>query len=374
MNNIEVLLSKRWVLKRDDRERYYKIKDNIKELRNLFKDKVGYSLVSHPQYIRLDKIPGKPESWMGITEFQDIKEYQIFCYILIFLEDREVEEQFILSHLTEFVQLQLGVSEEYWLKFTHRKMLVNVLKFCMKEQLIIQDDGNTDSFIQDQQVEALFENTGLSRYFMRNFATDIFDWQVPNEFMQNEWIDENNQDRGIVRRQRIYRRLLLSCGIYRENDELNDDFSYIRHYRKRIQNDFNQLFPCDLQVYQSSAYLILDDEVKIGKMFPKNNALDELVVICCSQFRKGIKNNDYKINDQEIYRDDIERVLKRIKIVIQKHHQYLPSTYRQKNIDQLVQVVYDRLIEIGFAKEENREVFIYPVIAKLVGEFDEEVK
>ena len=170
--------------------------------------------------------------------------------------------------------------------------------------------------------------------------------------MQNEWIDENNQDRGIVRRQRIYRRLLLSCGIYRENDELNDDFSYIRHYRKRIQNDFNQLFPCDLQVYQSSAYLILDDEVKIGKMFPKNNALDELVVICCSQFRKGIKNNDYKINDQEIYSDDIERILKRIKIVI----------------------VYDRLIEIGFAKEEDKKVFIYPVIAKLVGEFDEEVK
>ena len=45
MNNIEVLLSKRWVLKRDDRDRYYKIKDNIKELRNLFKDKAGYSLI-----------------------------------------------------------------------------------------------------------------------------------------------------------------------------------------------------------------------------------------------------------------------------------------------------------------------------------------
>ena len=137
MNNIEVLLSKRWVLKRDDRDRYYKIKDNIKELRNLFKDKAGYSLVSHPQYIRLDKIPGKPESWMGITEFQDIKEYQIFCYILIFLEDREVEEQFILSHLTEFVQLQLGVNEEYWLKFTHRKMLVNLLTLDCQDILCV---------------------------------------------------------------------------------------------------------------------------------------------------------------------------------------------------------------------------------------------
>lgn len=374
MNNIELLLSKRWILKQNDRERYYKIKDNIKELRKVFKDKVGYSLVSHPQFIRLDKIPGKPEPWMGISEFQTIQEYQMFCYILVYLEDRELEEQFILSHLTEFVQLQLGVNEEYWLKFTHRKMLVNVLKFCLKEHLIIQDDGNADSFIQDQQVEALFENTGLSRYFMRNFATDIFEWEEPSEFMQNEWLNEDERDRGIIRRQRIYRRLLLSTGIYRENDELNDDFSYIRNYRKRIENDFNQLFPCDLQVYQSSAYLVLDDEVKIGKIFPKNNALDELVIIFCSQIRTGIKNHDYQVDEREIYVDELTRILKRIKLMLQKQLLYLPSTYRQKSIEQLIQLVYHRIIEIGFAREENEQVYFYPVVAKLVGEFDKEDK
>ncbi len=54
MNNKEVLLSQRWVLKRNDRERYYQIKDHIKELRNLFQEKAGFSLTSHPQFIRLD--------------------------------------------------------------------------------------------------------------------------------------------------------------------------------------------------------------------------------------------------------------------------------------------------------------------------------
>ena len=38
MNNKEALLSKRWILKRDDRDRYYKIKDQIKELRSLFQE------------------------------------------------------------------------------------------------------------------------------------------------------------------------------------------------------------------------------------------------------------------------------------------------------------------------------------------------
>lgn len=370
MNNIEILLSKRWILKQDDRDRYYKIKDNIKELRNIFKDKLGYTLVSHANYIRLDKIPGKPEPWMGITEFKNVLEYQILCYILVFLEEREVEEQFILSRLTEFVQIQLNVGEDYWLKFSNRKMLVNVLKFCLKEKLIIQNDGNSDNFIRDQYVEALFENTGLSRYFMRNFTTDIFEWQKPSEVMQNEWLNDNDQDRGVIRRQRVYRRLLLSCGIYRE-DELHDDFSYIRNYRKRIENDFNQLFPCELQVYQSSAYLILDEETRAGQLFPKSNALDELVIIFCSQIRKGIRNSDYQINNDEIYCEEKNRLMKRIRLLVSKQHQFLPATYRQKNIEQLINEVYGRLLEVGFGYEENEKIYIYPVVAKLVGKFEQ---
>ena len=372
MNNKEILLSQRWVLKRNDRERYYQLKDHIKELRSLFQEKAGFALISNPQFIRLDKIPGKSEPWMGITEFQNIEEYQILCYILTFLEDKEIEEQFILSHLTEFVQLQLGVNEDYWLKFKHRKMLVNFLMFCIKEQLIVQDDGNSDNFIQDQYIEVLFENTGLSRYFMRNFMTDVFEWKQPEDVMNYESASTDSQDRGITRIHRVYRRLLLSCGIYKEDDEKNDDFSYIRRYRKSIENDLQQFFPCDLQVYSSSAYLILDEEVKIGQMFPKNNALDELVILCCSQIRKGIKNSDYTIDENEIYIDSIERVKKRFRLVIQKNLAYLPSTYRQKKLDQLTDEVYNRFIEIGFMIENHDNVEIYPVVAKIIGEFEEE--
>ena len=176
MNTKEILLSKRWVLKREDRDLYYQVKDDIKELRKIFQDKLGYSLHVNQQMIRLDKVPGKAEPWMGITDFKKIEEYQIFCLLLVYLEDKEDEEQFILSDLTEYIQLQLGQSETYWLNFTHRRMFVNVLKYCLKQQLIMQDDGNAEAFMQNQETEVLFENTGLSRYFMRNFMVDIFDF------------------------------------------------------------------------------------------------------------------------------------------------------------------------------------------------------
>ena len=371
MNNIEALLSSRWILKREDRDRYYKIKDQIKELRLLFQDKVGFSLVSHPQYIRLDKIPGKSEPWMGILQFQHIEEYQMFCFILAFLEDKEEEEQFILSNMTEYIQLQLEVSEDYWLQFKNRKMFVNVLKYCLKEKLILQNDGNSENFIQDQQSEALFENTGLSRYFMRNFTADVFDWQEPADVMKNEWMSDENIDRGVIRTQRVFRRLLLSCGIYREDDDKNDDFSYIRRYRKRIENDLRQFFPCDLQVYKSSAYLILDDEVRVGQLFPKANALDELVVLCCSHIRKRIKKESYDMDEREIYSEEKEKIMKKLTYVIQKNIAYLPATYRQKSKEQLVDMVYKRMIEIGFMSEEENFVYCYPVIGKLTGEFEE---
>lgn len=369
MNNKELLLSKRWILKRTDRDTYYRIKDDMKSLKKLFQDTLGYSLISHQNFIKLDKVPGKAEPWMGICSFHHLEEYQILCYILIFLEDKDPEEQFILSHLTEFVQLQLQVNEEYWLKYANRKLFVNVLKFCLKEQLFIQDDGNTESFIQDENIEVLFENTGLSRYFMRNFVSDIFENKTPQDFMKEEWVGLE-QDRGIVRKQRIYRRLMLSCGIYKENKD-NDDFSFIRNYRKRMEKDFNDIFPCDLQVYKSSAYLVLEDDVRVGKLFPKNNAMDEMVVIIMTNLRKRAKNSDIKRDEDEMIVLSQERVKTTIDRMIRENDQYLPAKYRQKNRKIFIDELYEYILQLGFAQEKDNDVIFYPIIAKLVGHYEE---
>ena len=107
MNTKELLLSKRWILKRDDRDLYYQVKDDIKELRKIFQEKMGYAAHVNPQMIRLDNVPGKAEPWMGITEFKKVEEYQILCLILVYLEDKENDEQFVLSDLTEYIKCQL---------------------------------------------------------------------------------------------------------------------------------------------------------------------------------------------------------------------------------------------------------------------------
>ncbi|MFQ6791861.1 TIGR02678 family protein [Thomasclavelia sp.] len=371
MNTKEILLSKRWILKKDDSNMYYRIKDDAKNLKRLFQDNFGYPLISHQDFIKIDKIPGKAEPWMGITDFKELQEYQIFCYVLIFLEDKDREEQFILSHLTEFMQIQLHVNEEYWLKFTNRRKFVNVLKFCLKEKLFIQNDGDMENFMQNENTEVLFENTGLSRYFMRNFAYDIFSNKTPQDFMKEEWVGLE-QDRGIVRKQRIYRRLMLSCGIYKEDDN-NDDFSYIRHYYHSIQNDFQAICPCELQIYKSSAYLIFDDEVRIGKMFPKNNAMDEMVVIIMGYLRKRIKNADLKRDKDEMVLIPISRLKNTIERMIKENEDFLPATYRNKNRKIFIDEIYNYLLQLGFVQKENDDnLVIYPIIGKIDGTYKED--
>ena len=44
---------------------------------------------------------------MGIAAFSDVMDYCFLCAVLMFLEDKEEEERFLLSELIAFVEVQL---------------------------------------------------------------------------------------------------------------------------------------------------------------------------------------------------------------------------------------------------------------------------
>ena len=222
MKIIEELMNHRWILKSQDPQLYYEIKDNAKELKKKLQEKFGYALIINPYLVKLEKIPGKAEGWMGITEFETLMEYQMFCYLLMLLEDKEAGERFILSNICEFIQVQLPKGELEWTSLRARRQLVRVLQYALKMGMIISREGDEDYFLKDETSDILYENTGVSRYFIRNIPKDIMDFHEPEDFLQSEWFDME-EDRGIVRRQRIYRRLMLSCGVYHTAEEDKDD-------------------------------------------------------------------------------------------------------------------------------------------------------
>ena len=367
MNAIEELLNRKWILKKEDRDLYYRIKDASKEIRKQFLEKIGYSLIITPQLIKLEKIPAKPEIWMGIQEFKSIEEYQMYCTILMYLEDKEKEEQFVLSEMTEYIQMHFEWGEIDWNLFSCRRKLVRVIKYCLSIHLFELTDGDEDQFIHNVQSEVLYENTGCSRYVLRNFARDIFSYERPEDFLQSDWM-EMDQDRGIVRRQRVYRRLLLSPGIYRTGGQ-DDDFQYIRNYRNQIAHDFSSYFPCELQVYSSSAYIRLEDDSNLKSFFPSHNTISDLILYICDEIRNLVKRGILKMNDMEQVSVEKEWLFRAIQKRIKQILQTLPKKYREDGCGIIAQDILKKMKEYGFIEEMEDYFILYPICGKVGGNY-----
>lgn len=370
MNLIEELMNQRWIIKKENPKLYYQIKDNAKEIQNKVQDKFGYSLIINPHVIKLEKIPGKPEVWMGIDTFKSIQEYQMFCYVLMYLEDKDDEEQFVLSSLNEYIQAQFPEGEIDWTSYRIRKNLVTVIKYCIKAKIIIQDDGDEEGFIKDITNEVLYENTGISRYYMRNFSRDIMEFDNPSDFLQSEFFDVD-EDRGIVRRQRVYRRLLLSCGVYRGRDKTSlEDFNYIRNYRRNIENDFESMFQCDLHLHTSSAYLSLPDDSRMGKVFPHyNNCICDLLLISHDAIRKRVKNGQYSLEEHELVILNLDTYRNLLKKITKVNFENLPKKYRDEGLDKTAERIYHMALSYGFIDIKEDIVTVYPIAGKIIGQY-----
>lgn len=371
MRALETLLSRRWILKSRDRELYYQMKDAVAagEIRKFLMEKLGFQIIVNPYMVKVEKIPAKPENWMGILEFKEPIQYVFFCIILMFLEDKEAEEQFVLSELTEYVQGKYEAEQIDWTVYSYRRHLIKVMKYCVSCGILNVDDGSEENFAKDDTSEVLYENTGVSRYFMKNFTQDIMDYTSVEDFEKEEWIDVN-EDRGIVRRQRVYRRLLMSMGMYKTADN-EEDFAYIRNYRNMIQGDLTELFDCELHVHSDSAFLVLGEECRMGRCFPEENTLSDVVLLTNELITNKIESGEIQLLfggqiriPKEAFRDIVEECK-------EKYGQGLIKSYREMTSGEFFKEVRAYMLEIEMIEEEKEDVLIRPVAGKIIGKYPE---
>ena len=178
MTTFEKLLENYWFVKDINPEEYRNIKNDITdEMQNFIKYKLGYKLIVNQYVIKLEKIPGIPKSFMGILEFDTKMEYMFLCLILIYLEEKTRGEQFILSELLDYIQniiveINLNDIEIDFTKYSHRKSIVKVLKFIKEMAFIKLYDGDENKFAENIENDILYEVTGVSKYFTRNFISN----------------------------------------------------------------------------------------------------------------------------------------------------------------------------------------------------------
>jgi len=369
VNILEELMNERWISKYRDRDKYYRIKDEINEVRPFLVEKLGYRIISNSSLVKLEKLPGEALPWMGIREFKDISDYALFCVILMFLEDKDAEEQFVLSQLTEYITGNYPEGQMSWTVYANRQRLIRVMKFCMKNDLFVMDDGNGDQFVTDLETEALYENTGLSRYFARTFTRDISANKSVADFFQSEWLDMN-EDRGVIRRQRVYRKLLLSLGLYRENGQ-DEDFNYVKNYRSVIENDLEQLVDATLQVYKSSAYLILGETGDLGKIFPARNSLSDAILLLHGEIRELVESGGLNVEVNERINLPLIKLEEIIRTTRTKYGSGFSKAFREMPDPEFIQTIVEEMEGLDFLRidQVTEEAEIIPVAGKLTGKY-----
>ena len=64
MKELEILLDRRWVLKSEEKELYYRLRDQAGEMRKFASDKLGCQITENSLMVKMEKIPVIPESFL----------------------------------------------------------------------------------------------------------------------------------------------------------------------------------------------------------------------------------------------------------------------------------------------------------------------
>lgn len=372
MKELEILMARRWVLKAEDRQLYYRVCEALPVIRSFATEKLGCQVIENASLIKLEKIPVLAEPAMGIREFSTKEEYAFLCLLLMFLEDRDIGEPFILSQFTEYVVANLPGGGVDWTHYRSRQQLVRVLRFATAQGMLRVRDGNEDNFVQSEVGEVLYENTGVSRYFMRHFPRDIMNYSRPEDFAQSDWV-AMDEERGIARRHRVYRRLLFSMGIL-QSEGMTEDVDYLKNYGRRLKDELEKIFDGELHVHRGNAFFMQGESCHIGETLPNDTGLSDVLLLVCAEIREQVR--------QEIWlpeKDD------RIQVTLVEFEQLLRKIRREqgagfmKSLRDLTDGEFVRRVETEMTlwrllaiDEAQQLVMILPMAGKIIGRYPQD--
>lgn len=282
---LRTLLEKFWVLRMKDPELYQLIREREKIIKRYVEDKMGFDLIVHQHFIKLEKIPVETKSWMGMQEFSNPRDYAIFCCALAFTENQTVDEQFLLSDICEDIKdVYPGEFPLDWTNYGHRKSLVRVIKQLEKLMILSVVEGEVEQFAMDEEQEVLYETTVYARYFMRTFQEELSAYDSAAAILDDEW-ERHAAD---ARRKRVYRKLLLSPVVHRQSED-DPDFAYLRNYRNRIREDIEEHTMFRLEIFKNAALLVADEKKQELTLFPDQKALADIALHFATYIREQME-------------------------------------------------------------------------------------
>lgn len=377
MKVLEELLENYWILNDQDNEKYEQIRQELDEKTlNFIKQKLGYKLIINPYLIKLEKVPGIPKSFMGIKEFSGKLEYVFLCLILIFLEEKSRKEQFILSQLIDYIQsssteINLGEVVIDFNIFKQRQAMVRVLKYIRDLGFIKLYDGDENKFAENIENDVLYEVTGVSKYFVRNFTSNITDCNLYTDIYEQEQLGLE-QDKGIERRQRVYRRLFTENVVYNEKQD-DQDYLYIKQFKNTISQDVDQMLDSSLEIHKNGAYILLAEHEPFKNVFPvQNKAIVDIVLFFNTIIINMKEEQKFTIEANDtiiISKEEFSQIVRKLK---EDYGKGFSKEYREMNEEELEEQIFDFMEEYDMIRKEEKQYRIMPICFKIKGFYPKE--
>ena len=373
MNEIRTLFERFWICKDTEKELYYKVKREMPEFQRFVREQLGWKLIYTDNLLKLEKRPAHAEAFMGITEFTEIRDYCILCVVLMYLEDKEEQEQFLLSELITYVETQLKVFMEVdWTSFAQRKSLVRVLQYMEKLQMLRVYEGKSEAFGAEVGQEVLYENTGYSKYFATSFPTDISEYQSWEDFEKADF-DEVQEDRGSARINRVYRQLSVCPVMYWEKND-DADALYLKNQRQWISKYLKENLGGNLEIYKNMACLTLENDDCYGTVHPRDAMLPEAVFLVCQKIQDELAIG--KLEKTENERIFMSRK-KFADLVHECRDKWLAGwskEFREMDEKKLLETIVKYMEDWLLIRCENEQIVIYPATGRLSGVYPDDFK
>lgn len=373
MNEIRTLFERFWICKDTEKELYYKVKREMPEFQRFVREQLGWKLIYTDNLLKLEKRPAHAEAFMGITEFTEIRDYCILCVVLMYLEDKEEQEQFLLSELITYVETQLKVFMEVdWTSFAQRKSLVRVLQYMEKLQMLRVYEGKSEAFGAEVGQEVLYENTGYSKYFATSFPTDISEYQSWEDFEKADF-EEVQEDRGSARINRVYRQLSVCPVMYWEKND-DADALYLKNQRQWISKYLKENLGGNLEIYKNMACLTLENDDCYGTVHPRDAMLPEAVLLVCQKIQD-------ELDIGKLEKTENERIFMSRKkfadLVHECRDKWLAGwskEFREMDEKKLLETIVKYMEDWLMIRCENEQIVIYPATGRLSGVYPDDFK
>ena len=168
----------------------------------------------------------------------------------------------------------------------------------------------------------------------------------------------------------MYKRLLFSVGMYR-GEGAEEDFEYLKYYGRRLADDLEQNFQCQLHIHRGSAFFMQGEDCRIGETFPGNTGMSDILLLCCGEIRKKVESGVWEPRKDDMTAVQIvefEQLLRQVKT---EYGQGFIKGYREMPEGEFIRQVEEEMERWMLIRRNVREqtVLICPAAGKMEGHY-----